>query len=191
MGGIIMSTSNKKVQWYETIKDDEENTVETEGVKRTVKGPKKSAKKEAMVLLGKYADDFAEWLVVINKEMDLEDRPDIALQAVRGVLHAIRDRMVPAEVFNLSAQLPVMVRGFYFEGYNLNDKPEKYNAEGFMDVIKNSFGGNEDIDPENAFKAVLNLLYDHVSKGEMNDIYGGLPKDIKELWKDNLNQEFA
>lgn len=186
-----MSNTDKKIQWYDTLEDDEENSVETETLKKTVKGPKKSTKKEAIVLLGKYADDFAEWLVVVNKEMNLENRPDIALQALRGVLYALRNRMVPEEVFNLSAQLPVMVRGFYFEGYNLNDKPEKYNAEGFLNIIKDSFSGNEDINPESAFKAVLNLLYGHVSKGEMDDIYGGMPKDIKQLWKDNLKQEFA
>ena len=186
-----MSNSDKKIRWYDTLDDEEEKSVETESVKRTIRGPEKNIKKQALVLLGKYAEDLAEWLVNIDKEMALEGRPDIALQALRGVLHALRNRMVPEEAFNLSAQLPVMVRGFYFEGYNLNDKPEKYNAEGFLNVIKNSFGGNEDINPENAFKAVLNMIYEKVSKGEMNDIYGGMPKDIKELWDDHLNQEFA
>lgn len=186
-----MSNSDKKIQWYDTLQNDEENSVETESVKKTIKGPKKTTKKQALVLLGKYAEDLAEWLVDIDKEMNLDERPDIALQALRGVLHALRDRMVPEEAFNLSAQLPVMVRGFYFEGYNLNDKPEKYNADGFLNVINNSFGGNDEINPETAFKVVLNLLYDHVSQGEMNDIYGGMPKDIKQLWMDNLKQEFA
>ena len=35
---------------------------------------------------------------------------------LRAVLHAIRDRLLPGDAVDLAAQLPMLVRRFYYEG---------------------------------------------------------------------------
>lgn len=134
----------------------------------------------------KFTDEAMSWLQHIAEDMNLEDRPDIAHQALRGVLHALRDRMIPEEVFDLSAQLPVLIRGFYLEGYTLRDKPVKYSAEDLLYEIEKSFGGNSEVQAEAAFRAVIRVLYDRISTGELQHIYDSMPKDIKKLWKKSL-----
>jgi len=57
------------------------------------------------------------WLKEIMQEMNTEDRHR-AYNALSSVLHALRDRMPVDEVVQLGAQLPMLVRGFYYEGWD-------------------------------------------------------------------------
>lgn len=180
-----MNDTKKELKWYEPLPGDKEkDEIRDEKITNSTIGPE--AKEEMPVKFEKFTREFESWLHAIAKGMDMEERPDIAFQALRGVLHAIRDRMIPSEVFDLSAQLPLMIRGVFFEGYNLKDKPEKFNADEFMEIIEMSFFGNTSVDAEVALQAVLKLLYEKVSEGELEDIYDGMPKDIKELWKKSI-----
>jgi len=180
-----MTDKRKEIKWFEPLPEEEqEGAVTDEKVKRSTMGPE--AKAEKAISFEKFTQEFEYWLWTIAENMDLDDRPDIAFQALRGVLHAIRDRIIPNEVFDLSAQLPLMVRGVFFEGYNLKDKPDKFNADEFLEIIEQGFYGNTSVDAETALKAVLKVLYEKVSEGELEDIYSGMPKDIKKLWKDSL-----
>lgn len=56
-----------------------------------------------------------EWLDEIMFELALEER-HTAYAALRGTLHALRDRLPLEETAHLGAQLPMLVRGFYYEG---------------------------------------------------------------------------
>lgn len=177
-----MDNGKKEIKWFEPLPEEEqEGTVSDERERKSKTG--RIEQGENTVRFEKFTREFEQWLWMIADEMDLDDRLDIAFQALRGVLHAMRDRIIPNEVFDLSAQLPLMIRGVFFEGYNLKDKPDKYDADEFLEIIEQGFYGNTSVDAEVALKAVLKVLYDKVSTGELEDIYGGMPKDIKKLWK--------
>lgn len=181
-----MEKQKKEIKWFEPLEEQKhENVGVADKVKKYSKAPAKK-KGSAVLHLERFTAELEEWLSNIAVEMNIEGRPDIAYQALRGVLQAIRNRAIPEEVFNLSAQFPLLIRGLYFEGYNLKNKPEKYDADEFLKIIENSFGGNASIEPETALKAVLKVLYDHISVGELEDIYHGMPKDIRQLWKECL-----
>ena len=73
-------------------------------------------------------------------ELDWEDKPHKAYMALRTVLHALRDRLTVEEAIQLGAQLPMLIRGFYYEGWNLKGKPHKErHKEDFLDHIKKAF----------------------------------------------------
>lgn len=184
---VFMSNGKKEIKWFEPLPEEEqEGTVTDEKVSKSSIGLQE--KGESAIHFEKFTREFEQWLWSIAGDMDMDDRPDIAFQALRSVLHAIRDRVIPSEVFDLSAQLPLMIRGVFFEGYNLKDKPDKYNADEFLEIIEQGFYGNTSVDAEVALSAVLKVLYEKVSEGEMEDIYGGMPKDIKKLWKQSLKK---
>lgn len=121
------------------------------------------------------------WLHEIAEEIGNPDRR-IAYHALRGVLFALRDRVTVEEVLNLSAQLPLLIRGIYFEGYKVAGKPEKYHADEFLARVSRELHKVGPANPEKATQVVLRILDRHVSRGETNDLYYSLPKDIRRLW---------
>ena len=52
-----------------------------------------------------------------------------ALAVLRAVLHQLRDRLTPQEAVDLGAQLPLIVRGIYYEGWRPSKTPEKLHSQ--------------------------------------------------------------
>ncbi len=121
------------------------------------------------------------WLDEIRGMLDLEGRHQ-AYQALRTVLHALRDRLTVEEVVELGAQLPMLVRGFYYEGWNPAGKPLKLNKQEFLSRIRESFRGLAPAAPEKIARVVFGVLTRHLSGGELKDVKGILPKALRELW---------
>lgn len=134
--------------------------------------------------LEKHVIDAYEWIDEIGAEIGEQDRQDQPYHALKGVLVALRDRVMPEELFQLSAQLPLLIRGILFEGYRLAGKPEKYHADEFLDRITSTMGPTTKITPEKAFGAVLRVLYRRISEGELEDIHASMPADIQRLWEE-------
>jgi len=123
------------------------------------------------------------WLNDLMQELDWEGRPHKAYLALRTVLHALRDRLTVAEAVHLGAQLPMLVRGFYFEGWTLTGKPRKErHKEDFLDHVKKAFATDPTVNPQQVVRAVFRVLVKHASAGEIEDVKHVLPKALQELW---------
>src|SRR5689334_5586621 len=57
------------------------------------------------------------WLKALCEELGCAQDRGRAYHALRAVLHALRDRLPVGEVADLAAQLPLIVRGVYYEGW--------------------------------------------------------------------------
>jgi uncharacterized protein (DUF2267 family) len=128
-----------------------------------------------------------EWLRDISRELGDENRRHAYL-ALRGTLHAIRDFLPIEESAHFSAQLPLLVRGIYFEGWNPSKTPEEDRSlESFLSRTEHALERalwNEDhcIDTEHAVRAVLRILSDRISTGEIDQVRHVLPEQIREFW---------
>ncbi len=106
-----------------------------------------------------------------------------ALVALRGVLHHLRDRLTPEEAVQLGAQLPILIRGFYYEGWKPSATPVKERHAGdFVEGVRGELAGHPELDPDEAVRAVFKLLNEHVSRGEIEDVIGMLPKPVQQYW---------
>jgi uncharacterized protein (DUF2267 family) len=82
-----------------------------------------------------------------------------AYQALQAVLHALRDRLTVEEAAEFGAQLPMLIRGIYYEGWTPTGKPVKErHREEFLKHIQQQFKGNGEINPEILAQAVFSLL---------------------------------
>ncbi|HXG52823.1 MAG TPA: DUF2267 domain-containing protein [candidate division Zixibacteria bacterium] len=122
------------------------------------------------------------WLNDVMSELGW-DNIHKAYLALRTVLHALRDRLTVEEAVHLGAELPMPIRGFYYEGWTPRKKPvkERHKSE-FLDHIAHAFRNDERVDPEKVARAVFKVLSRHVSKGEIHDVTHLLPKSLRELW---------
>jgi uncharacterized protein (DUF2267 family) len=123
------------------------------------------------------------WLHEVGEYMGNPNRM-VAYHALRGVLFALRDRLTVDEVFNLAAQMPMLLRGLFFEGYQAAGRPIKYHADEFLARVEQELQHAGGASPEKATRAVLTVLEQHVDQGEIRDIIDELPKDIRRLWPD-------
>ena len=105
----------------------------------------------------------------------------LAYLALRTTLHALRDRLPVSEAAHLGAQLPMLVRGLYYEGWHPADKPFKeHSREAFLAHVK-AGAHAQGFEPEPAVRAVFGLLAERISAGEIADVKGVLPGPIRAL----------
>jgi uncharacterized protein (DUF2267 family) len=122
-----------------------------------------------------------EWLRQVCDYAELSDL-DHAYSVLRAVLHQLRDRLTMPEAFDLAAQLPVIVRGLYFEAYRpRTEHPKVRSRQGFLDGVTARLQPHR-VDPETAVRAVFATLAHRCDAGEISDVIAQLPSDIKTLW---------
>ncbi|HEX2135739.1 MAG TPA: DUF2267 domain-containing protein [Microvirga sp.] len=103
--------------------------------------------------------------------------------ALRAVLHALRDRLTVEEASHLGAQLPILVRGIYYDGYRPAGKPVRIRSQDeFLDEVAVGFTTAPGIDARQAAIAVFRVLDRHVSPGEMQQVLQSLPMEIRALF---------
>ncbi|MBD3345235.1 MAG: DUF2267 domain-containing protein [Chitinivibrionales bacterium] len=123
------------------------------------------------------------WLKEIGKELGWDSRQK-SYKALRAVLHALRDRLTIDEGAHLSAQLPMLIRGIYYESWRPAEVPIKYRSkEEFLKRIERDFAGDPAFEPEKVTGVVLNVLKHEISSGEAQEIEQLLPGELKELWE--------
>ena len=122
-----------------------------------------------------------EWLNDIMIAIGTNDA-HLAYGALRAVLHALRDRLTVDEAVQLGAQLPMLVRGLYYEGWCPRGKPAKTHKAEFLDAIRHQFPGPDRLHPKCSARAVLKVVSRHVSAGEVGDVKAILPAELRDLW---------
>lgn len=122
----------------------------------------------------------AAWLHEIEEETGWDEQR--SYRALRATLHALRDRLTVDQAAHLGAQLPMMVRGFYYEGWHPAGVPHKEMSsdEEFLACLRRESNDRE-IDPRRAAAAVFNVMNRHVTGGEMRKLEDQLPKGIARL----------
>lgn len=121
------------------------------------------------------------WLKEIMDTMGPDRRR--AYHILRAVLHCLRDRLTVDQAAHLGAQLPMLVRGIYYEAWRPAGKPEKIRArEEFLAHIARHFENIRPTDPADAAAAVFGVIEHHVDPGEVGKVIEALPKEIRTLW---------
>jgi uncharacterized protein (DUF2267 family) len=107
---------------------------------------------------------------------------DDAYHLLRAVLHTLRDWTTVDEAAQFAAQLPLVLRGTFFEGWNPGavTKIGRTKEEFVMGVV-GRIAVNVKYDLESAIQTVIKVIGHHVSEGEMKDIFSGLPTSVRNL----------
>lgn len=123
------------------------------------------------------------WMKEVMHELRYESDRD-AYAALRAVLHTLRDRLTVEEAAHLAAQLPLLLKGIFYDGWRPSNKPEKMNRNEFLLRIKGQLDTKPNEDPERVFKGIMNVIASHITLSELDDIVAVLPKEISMLIQD-------
>jgi uncharacterized protein (DUF2267 family) len=117
------------------------------------------------------------WLKEIMEELG-PDR-QVAWHALGAVLHALRDRMPVQLAVHLGAQLPLLVRGLYYDQWRATEVPMKIGTrDEFLEHVS-------DPDPsgERAAGGPCGRVLDHhVNPDQLAKVREALPETIRAIW---------
>ena len=135
-------------------------------------------------VLSRSVQETDVWLKEL-KECLKVDTPDQAYGALRAVLHALRDRLTVDMAAHLSAQLPAMLRGIFFDGWKPSKTPDDIRTpQEFIADVAQRARGHQEFDPNHAARGVLQLLERKMTPGQIEKIVEQLPEELKAYWRD-------
>lgn len=122
------------------------------------------------------------WLRRLDEHAALESRAQ-AYSLLRAVLHAIRDRLTVDEAVDFASQMPMLVRGFYYEGWKPSLAPNDYqDFETFLERVEQSLHGSGPggLELATASQVVFEFLKDEMGDAQMGHVENMLPGDVLE-----------
>jgi uncharacterized protein (DUF2267 family) len=107
-----------------------------------------------------------------------KERRNQSYAALRAVLHALRDRLPVDESAQLAAQLPMLIRGIYYDGWNPSHVPVKADKEEFLGRVRREIPYDIEGGIEPLVETVLQALRRHITEGEWEDVKASMPKKL-------------
>lgn len=131
------------------------------------------------------------WINDVAKELGINDKHQ-AFLGLRATLHVLRNRLTMGEAAHLGAELPILLAGFYYEGWKPQMNPTHLRTkQDFLEALHNHLHdffpkGNLDFGTEQLARAVFRVMANRIPAGEMGDIVGILSAEIKELFPETV-----
>ncbi|MEJ8561973.1 DUF2267 domain-containing protein [Yoonia sp. GPGPB17] len=105
------------------------------------------------------------------------------LRLLRTVLCKIRDHLPVNEMAQFAAQLPLILRGMFYEGWQPKNTPvHERHAPEFVAAVDEKVGDVIDYQGVTDIKAVFNVINARISRGEVEDVRACLPQELRDLW---------
>ena len=121
------------------------------------------------------------WLGEIGADLAVDRQA--SWHALGAVLRAVRDRMPVGLAAHLGAQLPLLVRGAYYEQFQPASEPQTYRTvDDFLDVVAAGLRGADVVDPEEAARAVFGVLNHYVDPGQVANVRDAMPAEVRSIW---------
>jgi uncharacterized protein (DUF2267 family) len=123
------------------------------------------------------------WLKAVMEHLHTDDR-HAAYLALRATFHALRDRLGPDNATHLAAQLPMLLRGLYYEGGRLAASQTKERTrDAFLEHVRGELPRGSSIDPNLAARAVFAVMWEKLDLGEVGKVVERLPSELQDLWR--------
>lgn len=109
----------------------------------------------------------------------------LAWKVLSTVLHKLRD-MLPVEASaHLGAQLPLLVRGAYYDQYQPAHQPQPCrHGDEFVAEVNEWLQDARPVDPKEAIAAVFEVLSLNIDQEQVAKIKAVLPEPIRRMWAD-------
>ena len=121
------------------------------------------------------------WLGELSEELATDDVHH-AYRVLRAFLHALRDHLSVNEAAALAAQLPILVRGIFYEGWDPSRTPDHArDLDSFLQRIADEARLAGKTEASFAAAAAGRVLARHISPGEAGSVLRVLPEHLREF----------
>lgn len=132
-----------------------------------------------VVSLDHSIDTTNAWLSDVADSFGTKDRT-MAYRVTRSWLHTLRDRLPVPVAAHLAAQLPDLLRGVFYDGWNPSKVPVKYGR----DEYAARFARDAQIHNTEVAKSgrlVTAAMRRHLSAGVVDEALSVLPADVRGM----------
>lgn len=110
----------------------------------------------------------------------------VAWHALGTVLRAVRDRLSIGLAAHLGAQLPLLIRGLYYDQFDPARAPAKWRSlDEFLGIVAAGFRGMEAVNPKPMAEAVFRVLNHNVDPGQVENVRRSMPEEVRAIWPES------
>jgi uncharacterized protein (DUF2267 family) len=120
------------------------------------------------------------WIDDIDYQLNWGDHHK-SFRLLRAWLHALRDSIPLSEVAHVSAQLPLIVRGLFFEQWRAVADHHRMDGEEFLRRLDGDVYPDQIEDTARAAASVFLVFKSRVGEHETDKLLHVLPRSVREL----------
>jgi uncharacterized protein (DUF2267 family) len=122
------------------------------------------------------------WLADVTAALGTPDR-HYGRRVLRAWLHTLRDRLTVEAAAKFAQQLPELLRGMYYDGWEPNRVPQKFDALEYVQRFS-----AEAVVPASEVPgiaaAVTHVISEHMSSGQVDEALAELPGTLRATIRD-------
>jgi uncharacterized protein (DUF2267 family) len=119
------------------------------------------------------------WLAALAASIGTEDR-EFAHRVLKAWLHVVRDSLTVDSAAHLGAQLPDLLRGVFYNGWDPSVVPIRRDRQEFIERFAAS-GRIAHADVRKLAPLVTGVLCDELSEAAVRHTLGQLPRGVRDL----------
>lgn len=132
------------------------------------------------------------WLDEIMRAEAVGPNRQLAWRLLGATLRAVRDRLPVDLAAHLGAQLPILIRGAYYDQFRPSAMPRRERSlDEFLAVIASDLSMARPVDVREGAQAVLAALARHADPGQVAKVRDSLPEPIRAFWRTELQEAGA
>ena len=130
------------------------------------------------------------WLDEIMAELG-PDR-QVAWHVLGAVLRTLRDRLPVGLAAHLGSQLPLLIRGLYYDQWSPKEKPLQLRSrDEFLQHVGEEMANTRPVNVLEAVRVVFRTIDNHITEGQVRKVRDALPSDVRSLWPSGEMPEAA
>jgi uncharacterized protein (DUF2267 family) len=106
----------------------------------------------------------------------------VAWKVLSVVLHKLRERLPVELAAHLGAELPLLIRGVYYDQFEPEKQPTKWELDEFIAEVAISLSDTRPVNTRLAMQAVFTQLSRHLPHGQIVKVQAALPSDLRRFW---------
>ncbi len=124
------------------------------------------------------------WIADLGRALETDDR-HFTQRLLRVWLHLLRDRLTMEAAVKFGQQLPELLRGEYYDGWEPSRVPVKYDAEDYVRRFATDALVAADEVPALAATTTY-VVTEHMSPGQVERTLAELPADLRATMRDAM-----